>query len=187
MFLPQELSGEKTLFFHLFFRLEKFIILWYNYPRNRKFNPLRRTNREIDISTAFEQGYAYEKQGDFLRAIEYYEIASTEGHDEAECRLATIYRFGRGVPKDYEKALHWYYRSAEKGNSYAQSNIGSMYRFGQVGPEFEKNYDLAFEWYTKAAEQGNDYAEQNIGSMYRFGEGRERNAEEALYPHRKRF
>ena len=133
------------------------------------------------MSTAFEQGYAYEKQGDFLHAIEYYEIASTEGHDEAECRLATIYRFGRGVPKDYEKALHWYYRSAEKGNSYAQSNIGSMYRFGQVGPEFEKNYDLAFEWYTKAAEQGNDYAEQNIGSMYRFGEGRERNVEEALY------
>ena len=68
------------------------------------------------MSSAFEQGYACEKSGDFLRAIEYYEIASTEGHDEAECRLATIYRFGRGVPKDFEKAMYWYQRSAEKGN-----------------------------------------------------------------------
>lgn len=130
------------------------------------------------MSISYEKGYAYEKQGEFLLAIELYEIAAAEGDSEAECRLGSIYRFGRGVPKDYEKALYWYHRSADKGNPYAQSNIGSMYRFGQG---VAKSYDEAFAWYTKSAEQDNEYAQQNLGSMYRFGEGREKDTDKAFF------
>ncbi|MBO5945422.1 MAG: SEL1-like repeat protein [Clostridia bacterium] len=130
------------------------------------------------MSTLFDEGYAYEKGGDFLRAIEFYEIAAKEGDDRADCRLGSIYRFGRGVPKDYERALYYYHRSADKGNSYAQSNIGSMYRFGQG---VKKDYDIAFSWYTRSAEQDNEYAQQNLGSMYRFGEGRDKDTDLAFF------
>ena len=90
----------------------------------------------------FECGYEYEKKGEFLKAIEFYESSAKEGDDRAECRLGHIYRFGRGVEKDYEKALYWYHSSADKGNALAQSNIGSMYRFGQG---VKKDYAIAFE------------------------------------------
>lgn len=55
--------------------------------------------REMYMKDFFELGYEHEKSGDYLRAIELYEIAASNGHDEAECRLGSIYRFGRGVKK----------------------------------------------------------------------------------------
>lgn len=129
----------------------------------------------------YEKALEYYNNGDYDKAMVLFKVAA-EFDDNAECKLGNMYRFGKGVPKDYEKALYWYHRSAKKGNAFAESNIGSMYRFGEG---VNKDYMIAFEWYMKSAKKGNEYAQQNIGSMYRFGEGVAKNAQQAFFWYNK--
>jgi len=42
-----------------------------------------------------------------------------------------MFRFGRGVVKNYSTALKWIRRAAEQGYADAQLNLGRMYQFGR--------------------------------------------------------
>ncbi len=65
--------------------------------------------------------------------------------------MATLYRRGRGVPKDLSEAVRWYRKSAEQGYDKAQYNLAKMYEMGMGVP---RNYAQALKWYHKAAAQG---------------------------------
>ena len=52
------------------------------------------------MSDLYNQGFEYEKQGDYKTALSLYEQAANQGDDRAECRIGNIYRFGRGWEKD---------------------------------------------------------------------------------------
>ena len=82
--------------------------------------------------------------------------------------LGYMYRYGQGVPQDFEQARYWYRLSADKGHARAQNNLGAMYRQGLGGPQ---DYEEALRWFRRAAEQGNGGAQNHLGLMYFEGEG----------------
>ena len=63
-------------------------------------------------------------------------------------RLAHMYRFGDGVPKDAAEAAKWYRRAAEQGHAGAQFGLADMYHDGEGVP---KNYLRAHVWMNLAA------------------------------------
>jgi TPR repeat protein len=116
-----------------------------------------------------------------------------------------MYRYGQGVPKDYEEAAKWYRKSAKQGNFRAHSDLNFMYRVGQIKPDIattaeqgnvEDQHSLgvrykngigvpqdsaeALKWFRMAAEQGNPDAQFTIASMYYQGTGVEMDSAEAV-------
>lgn len=77
----------------------------------------------------------------------------------AQCNLALMYDYKKGVAENKKEAVKWYRKSAEQGYSNAQYNLGNMYEFGKG---VIKNYSKAVEWYRKAAEQGNINAKEAL-------------------------
>ena len=99
------------------------------------------------------------------KAIEWYQKAAEQGHEEAlEClqsvtdranandqyNLGMMFYNGEGAPQDYKKAAEWFQKSAEQGYADAQCDLGWMYYNGEG---VARDYKKAAEWYQKAADQ----------------------------------
>ena len=82
--------------------------------------------------------------------------------------LGYMYRYGQGLPQDFELARQWYRLAADQGHARAQNNLGAMYRLGLGVPQ---DYQEAFRWFRRSAEQGNGGAQNHLGLMYFEGEG----------------
>ena len=63
---------------------------------------------------------------DYLTAALWYQLASAQGHSDAQNNLGNLYYEGQGVPQDDEEALKWIELAAEQGNSLAQANLEKM-------------------------------------------------------------
>jgi predicted aspartyl protease len=74
----------------------------------------------------FELGRAYERAGNLSSALEYYRKAADQNYVAAEYSLGTMYRDGRGVPKDNQQAAVWYRKAAEQGLAAAQSSLAAL-------------------------------------------------------------
>jgi len=83
--------------------------------------------------------------------VRWYRKAAEAGHVKAQSALATMYSFGKGVPRDETLALSWYLEAAEKGDAKAQNNLGAIYKSGEGA---SLDYRAAAAWYRNAAEQG---------------------------------
>ena len=94
--------------------------------------------------------------------------AAEQGNALAQTLLGEIYRYGRGVPQDYQQAASWYRKAAEQGSAEAQFNLGNMYRYGRGVPS---DCQEAVSWYRKAWEQGYAEAQFSLGIMYATGAG----------------
>jgi hypothetical protein len=86
----------------------------------------------------------------------------------AEYELATLYREGRGVPRNEKERLAWLQRAAEHGNADAQYELGMAMRDGRG---IIQDYGRAAELLLQAAEAGNGLAQLELGIMYRSGIG----------------
>lgn len=112
----------------------------------------------------------------FEKAAEYYEKAAINGDKEAKMRIADMYYYGRGVPKDYVKAAKWYRELAEEDYAGAQIMLGCMYKEGDGLSSSERE---ALYWYKKAAAQGNPDAQFRTGNVLTHGYD-VKNSKEAL-------
>src|SRR5262249_14251720 len=70
------------------------------------------------------------RTGDFSRAATFLRRAAESGNSEAQYRLASIYRSGRGVPQDELRAFKWMKAAAEQHHSSAQFNLAALYLAG---------------------------------------------------------
>lgn len=100
----------------------------------------------------------------------------------APLSLATYYKEGKFVYKDYNKAFKWYQKAANIGDSMGMFHLGDCYGKG-IG--VSKNQEEAVKWYIKAAENntsptdGDLVAQQdarsvacyNLGAHYQQGVG----------------
>jgi TPR repeat protein len=51
-------------------------------------------------------------------AVEYYEMATAQGHAKAQCRLGVLYYTGLyGVPQDIKKAVEYFNMAAAQGHA----------------------------------------------------------------------
>ncbi|MDE7167605.1 MAG: sel1 repeat family protein [Clostridia bacterium] len=102
----------------------------------------------------YEVGCDYDYEQNDL-AIEWFEKAAAQEHEEAMQKLGDIYNYGRdtGTPvieEDPEKALKYYLPLAEKGNVDFMKSVSLVYALGY---EDEEN---ALKWLAKAAEASGD-------------------------------
>lgn len=109
---------------------------------------------------AFREAMVLARDGRMAAAAPYYVTAAENDHAEAQYILATMYKTGRGMPRDMKKAVHWYNRSAQSGYALAQFTLGNIFMSGDGVP---KNVPMAVKLFRQAAEQGHAQAQYNMG------------------------
>ena len=108
------------------------------------------------------------RNGEYAKAISYYQKAAERGDATACYELYSMYREGRGVAKDRKMALKWLKRGAELGDTYCQLILAGKFL---AGHEVERNPRKSLELYLKAAAKEHRLAYYNLGLMYAMGVG----------------
>jgi len=91
--------------------------------------------------------------------------------------LAQMYKYGRGVSKDYKKVFELLEMSVKQGNSFAMNYIGLEYWEGIC---CNKNYSKAVEYFKMAAQKGNVPGMRNLAHLYQYGDEFEQNYDESV-------
>ena len=65
----------------------------------------------------FDKGCGYLADGNYTKAVEYFQKAAEQGHAEAQYNLGVCYYFGQGVTKSYPEAVKWLKKAAAQGHS----------------------------------------------------------------------
>ena len=129
----------------------------------------------------FQLGFQYETAPapDFRRAAEWYAKAAEQGSVLAMSNLASMFLFGKGVPRDPKKAFDLSSFAAEKGNAVSQARLGAMYAAGDGVPQDALRAEY---WLEKAAERGYAEAQSHLGIMLLNGQyGAEKNVAKGLH------
>ena len=122
----------------------------------------------------FEQGHENQKM--LQKAIEYYEMAATQGDPDAQNNLGQMYHEGIGVKKSLGKAEKWYLKAAKLEHVVAAYNLGLLYKEKGTSSQYHKK---AMDWFRKAAEQKDPDAQFELGFIYERGLGIKQNYKEA--------
>ena len=77
----------------------------------------------------------------------------------AYLRMAIMYNYGKGGPKDYQKAMDCYKKASEYGYYDAHYGIGCLY---MNGFGVKQDYQQALRWLAVAAEHNHFHALQLI-------------------------
>jgi TPR repeat protein len=101
------------------------------------------------------------RSGDFGRAAAIVRKSAEQGNAEAQYRLASFHRLGRGVAQDDELAFKWMKAAAEQNHAAAQFNLGRMYLAGHGAAA---DAGAARTWIQKAASQGYAEASQALAT-----------------------
>lgn len=117
----------------------------------------------------FREAMALARDGRMAAAAPHYRRAAEYGHVESQYILATMYRTGRGLPRDMNLAIQWYSRSADGGYPMALFTLGNMHLKGDGVP---RDVSTAMALFERAAAQGHPQAQYNLG-VYYYGQGGE--------------
>ena len=91
----------------------------------------------------FDLGRTYYSEGDYQKALHWFEKAAHQRHASAQYNLGEIYKNGEGVTKNHKKAVYLYEQAAYQGDIEAQYNLGRMY---YDGGGVTKDYVEAYRW-----------------------------------------
>ena len=104
-------------------RIYIYIRLGHIYMNKKDFSKaIDILNKGIKLGTPSDKnilnsiGFANEMYGNFIKAFEYYSLASTKGSIYSNLNLGYLYENGIGVEKDHDKALMYY----EKGKDHLE-------------------------------------------------------------------
>src|SRR5882672_2972795 len=112
----------------------------------------RAANDETAVINAIDQAV---RTGEFGRAAAVLQKLAESGNREAQYRLASLHRIGRGAPQDDLLAFKWMKAAADKNHANAQFNLAKMYLAGRGAA---LDVGAAKVWLQKAASQGYDEA-----------------------------
>ena len=127
-------------------------------------------------SLNYDAGIAAYKRGHYEMAMYDFEQRAEQGDAVAQFCLAFMYKYGMGVPQNFQNAIEWYIKSAEQGYVPAQNDLGVMYSRLLEKKEFPKweiekeglesvimSYSVkSVERFTEAANQNNAIAQFNL-------------------------
>src|SRR6516164_6087883 len=83
--------------------------------------------QQASVSKPALQAEAALRAGDFERAADLFQQRAKAGDVEAQYRLASLLRSGRGVAQNDVLAFQWMKSAAENGYAKAELNLGKMY------------------------------------------------------------
>lgn len=121
---------------------------------------------------AFVEALAAFDRGQYGQAYDIWLPLARGGDPAAQRNIGHLYRFGLGLPQDFETAVAWYRRAADAGLARAQANLAMMYLRGQG---VEQDPVTAAYWMSGAAVQGHAIAQYNLALLHLRGEGVPRN------------
>ncbi|MCL2111105.1 MAG: hypothetical protein FWH32_02405 [Clostridiales bacterium] len=112
------------------------------------------------------------------RAVEYFELAGSQGHGDAMLDLGAMYIAGRGVKYDKEKAVYWYKKAAEM--LYPKAFRCLIYALDIPCEYFDPqtddtNYRAIYEYAFKGALLGEQNALYILGDLFFSGKYARRN------------
>lgn len=125
----------------------------------------------------YNLGRAYQKNGQYEKALELYERGLTAKYAAAIHNMGSMYRSGTGVETDASRALEFYQSAADLGHPVAALELGDMYR-DAVG--VERDYDKAMDLYETARKGGYIEGAAKIGWLYSEGLGVAQDKDKAL-------
>lgn len=144
-------------------------------------------------SDDFKTGRKAYNNGNYDRALKYFERASADGSMVADWYLGHMYRTGRGVPQDDGKAFAYYQRVADQFDPAeessnrrrimvdAQLRMADYYRKGVPEAGVERDYARAYSMYLRfGTGYGHPAAFYGLGSMNINGQGVNRNPRQGL-------
>ena len=132
--------------------------------------------RVVERGSTYQAGLAAYRAGNYEAALKEWRPIAEQGDVDAQVYLASMYRDGRGVVKDYAQAVVWYRKAAERGSALGQSNLAYMYSNG-LGVTVDERE--AASWLRKSADLGDAYAQCSLGEMYENGTGVEQDSAQA--------
>uniref|UniRef100_A0A3Q1EUU8 SEL1L adaptor subunit of SYVN1 ubiquitin ligase n=1 Tax=Acanthochromis polyacanthus TaxID=80966 RepID=A0A3Q1EUU8_9TELE len=91
-----------------------------------------------------------------------------QGNPVGQSGLGMAYRYGRGVPVNYELALKYFQKAAEQGWVDGQLQLGTMYYNG-IG--VKRDYKQALKFFNLASQSGHILAFYNLAQMHATGTG----------------
>jgi TPR repeat protein len=140
---------------------------------------VRPDNEEAEkwLLAASEQGVARAKydlatlyigMDEAERGLAWLREAVDQDQPQAHALLSTLYREGRGVPRNEAESIRLLRRAAELGDPAAQNEYGVALRDGsRVGSDTHQS----FQWFEKAARSGYIDAQFNLALAYLHGTG----------------
>jgi TPR repeat protein len=124
--------------------------------------------RLVERGTTYQVGLAAYRASNYEVALKEWRPIAEHGDVDAQVYLASMYKEGRGVAKDYAQAVVWYRKAAERGSALGQSNLAYMYSNG-LGVAVDDT-EAAY-WLRKSADLGDAYSQCTLGEMYENGRG----------------
>lgn len=85
--------------------------------------------------------------GDYAQAYALWKPLAEKGDVEAIFHIASLYRTGKGVPRNLERAFNEFMRAAKQSHQHAQFNVAFMLQYG-LG--INKDINAAKSWYLNA-------------------------------------
>ena len=64
------------------------------------------------------------------RAIEYYTLAASQGHPDAQSNLGYMYANGNGIETSFSKAREWWTKAAAQGDKDATKGLKKLDKLG---------------------------------------------------------
>lgn len=114
-------------------------------------------------SGQFYVGYFLEKYFNKPeKAVEWYIKSAEQGDGPSANNLGVLYRYGRGVPQDYQKAVEWYQKAVDNNHPIAMFNLSYFYQNGIGVPQ---DYQKALELLEKAYKLGYTQAKDSINEI----------------------
>lgn len=101
---------------------------------------------------------AYDK-GDYVVAIEYWQVPADNGEGPAQYFIGSMYHAGQGVEKNYKLAKEWYTKAAIQDLPNAHLSIGGMYADGHG---VDKDNVNARMWFSLANLYGSQRAPEYL-------------------------
>lgn len=112
-------------------------------------------------------GYAAEKCGDHITALQIYERCIAEGHAGAMIWMAMMYESGSGVAPDPARAVALFRRAAEAGTS-GYSTLAKLHYASALwlGRGILRDPVEAMRWFNAAAAEGDRDAQLFLSTGY---------------------
>lgn len=134
------------------------------------------------VAEKFAIAMSLERKYKYKEAFKIYLSLAESGNAGAQFNVAVMYRYGVGVPVNYERSFHWYEKAALQGHTMSQHDLGVLHMKGEGGARDPKK---GFYWTERSAKSGNKLAQYHLAILYTLGDGINKDHNKAFIWHEK--
>lgn len=142
---------------------------------NMNTKPQAMSDIQFKVGLSYYEGKSVPQN--YNEAFRYFKVSADQGHPQAACHLACMYRLGLGVSKDEKEAFKYYKSAADQGDEGGECDLGGCYLSG-IGVSIDTK--LAAFYFKLSADKGNQTAQYNLGIIYTKGKAVDRDMNKAI-------